>query len=214
MLHNRETGMKKSIRDDFSARVDSRRGRILVADDEEKNRRLLCDILEAEGHGVILVQDGQQALETAFAATPDVVLLDIMMPKMDGFEVCRRLKADPKTASIPVIIVTALVERSDRIKGVAAGADDFLVKPIDREELILRVRNSVYRKHLYDELANKYAELKTMAELRDSLTRMLDADTDTLALLLRRQAQGERTADGLSDRLGEDPQAGGINGAY
>jgi DNA-binding response OmpR family regulator len=121
------------------------------------------------------------------------------MPGMDGFEVCRRLKADPGTAPIPVLIVTSMAERSVRIKGVAAGADDFLTKPIDCEELVLRVRNAVYRKHLYDELAKKYAELKAMAELRKSLTNMINADTDALSLLMRDRLQPDRPAEGKPD---------------
>jgi DNA-binding response OmpR family regulator len=91
------------------------------------------------------------------------------------------------------------VDRAERIKGITAGADDFLSKPFDREEFVLQVRNALNRKRLYDELARKYAELKAMAEIRESLTRMIDADTDALSSLMRQQAQGERVADGISD---------------
>lgn len=91
------------------------------------------------------------------------------------------------------------MDRAERIKGITAGADDFLSKPFDREEFVLQVRNALNRKRLYDELARKYAELKAMAEIRESLTRMIDADTDALSSLMRQQAQGERVADGISD---------------
>jgi CheY-like chemotaxis protein len=192
--------------------LESRTGRILVADDEERNRRLLCVLLEAEGHAITLAEDGQQALQKASASRPDVILLDVMMPKMDGLEVCRRLKADPMTAFIPILIVTAFADRADRIKAVDAGADDFLTKPIDREELVLRIRNALYRKHLYDVLAEKYAELKAMAELRESLTSMLDADTEVLSSLMRPPAQEDRVADRMTGTAG-NPQKGGEHGA-
>ena len=180
--------------------LDSCRGRILVADDEEKNRRLLHDILETQGHEVVLAEDGQQALEKAFAESPDVILLDVMMPKLDGYEVCSRLKKDSRSAPIPVLMITVLTARADRIKGVAAGADDFLSKPIDREELVLRVRNAVYRKRLYDELQNRCRELQAMAELRESLTSLINADTDALAFAMRQRERADGDSQGGGDR--------------
>lgn len=192
--------------------LDTRPGRILVADDEEMNRVILSNILGAQGHVVMLVADGQEAVERALAESPDAILLDVMMPRMDGYEACRRLKADPRTAPIPVLIVTSLSDRADRIRGVDAGADDFLLKPIDREELVLRVRNALYRKHLYDALAEKYAELKAMAEIRETLTNMIDADTEALSLLMRRQAEGEGAADEKPDEMIEDTPERGEHG--
>jgi len=109
-------------------------GRVLVVDDDEKNRRLLADMLDASGYTVRTANDGVEALEQAVAFQPEAILLDIMMPKMDGVEACRRLKADPATASIPVLLTTALHERPDRIRGLAAGANDFLSKPLDVDE--------------------------------------------------------------------------------
>jgi CheY-like chemotaxis protein len=192
--------------DDHAAAVSPRRGRILIAEDEPMNRSLFQRLLKSVGHEVLLAKDGQQALEMACADQPDVILLDVMMPKLNGIEVCRRLKADPLTAPIPILMITGSDERAMRIKGVAAGADDFLTKPIDHEELVLRVRNAVFRKQLFDELAKKYAELKTMAELRDSLTRMLDADTEVLASQIQPQAQ---------DAVGRPGSAqGGDHGAH
>jgi DNA-binding response OmpR family regulator len=165
----------------------ARCGRILVADDEDKNRKLLRDILIAQGHEVLLAEDGQAALDAAFAELPDVILLDVMMPKMNGFDVCRTLKADPRSAPIPILMITVLSAREDRIRGVDAGADDYLSKPIDREELVLRVRNALVRKHLYDDLQNKILELQAMAELRESLTSLINADTDALSLVMRKR---------------------------
>src|ERR1022692_4533428 len=128
------------------------RGFVLVVDDEEQNRSLLRDPLEARGYEIAEAENGLQALEKVAARPPDVILLDLMMPKMDGFEVCRRLKKDLKTAHIPILIVTALSERKERLMGIEAGANDFLNKPIDMQDVILRVGNAVYAKRLHDQL--------------------------------------------------------------
>jgi class 3 adenylate cyclase len=127
-------------------------GCVLVVDDEEQNRSLLRDPLEARGYEVEEAEDGVLALRKIAGHPPDVILLDLMMPNMDGFEVCRRLKQDPKTAHIPILIVTALSDRKERLMGIEAGANDFLNKPIDMQDVILRVGNAVYAKHLHDQL--------------------------------------------------------------
>ena len=188
-------------------------GRILVADDEERCRQLLSRILEAKGDDVILAEDGQQVMEKTFAESPDVVLLDVTMPKVDGYEVCRRLKADARSAPIPIIMITGLADRADRIRGIAAGADDFVLKPFDHEELVLRVRNAVYRKHLYDELQRKYQELRAMTELREGLTRMINADNEALSSLLRQRSQPERAVEGQPDGTDADRPEGCDHGA-
>ena len=113
--------------------------RILVVDDIEANRRLLQAKLEAQYHTVLLAENGMQALEIARRELPEIILLDVMMPGMDGFEVCRRLKADAETSFIPVVMVTALSEMEDRVKGLDAGAEDFLTKPIDDFLLTSRI---------------------------------------------------------------------------
>ena len=133
-------------------RTNAFRGSVLVVDDEEQNRTLLRDPLEARGYEVEEAENGLLALQKIAARPPDVILLDLMMPKMDGFEVCRRLKANPKTAHIPILIVTALSERKERLMGIEAGANDFLNKPIDIQDVTLRVGNAVYTKHLHDQL--------------------------------------------------------------
>jgi class 3 adenylate cyclase len=127
-------------------------GFVLVVDDEEQNRTLLRDPLEARGYEIAEAENGLQALQKVAERPPDVILLDLMMPKMDGFEVCRRLKKDLKTAHIPILMVTALSERKERLMGIEAGANDFLNKPIDIQDVILRVGNAVYAKHLQDQL--------------------------------------------------------------
>lgn len=126
--------------------------RILVVDDIETNRRLLEARLSAEYFEVIEAADGAEALRRARSDAPDLILLDIMMPGMDGFETCRLLKSDPATKHIPVVMVTALDQREDRIKGLEAGADDFLTKPVDDVALFARVRSLLRLKAVMDEL--------------------------------------------------------------
>ena len=127
-------------------------GYVLVVDDEEKNRTLLCDPLEARGYEVGEAENGNEALQKIASRQPDVILLDLMMPRMDGFEVCRLLKKNAKTAHIPILMITALTQRGDRLLGIQAGANDFLNKPIDLQDVMLRVGNADYAKRLYDDL--------------------------------------------------------------
>lgn len=126
--------------------------RILVVDDIETNRRLLEARLSAEYFDVVLAASGAECLEKARDTVPDLILLDIMMPGMDGFETCRQLKADPATRHIPVVMVTALDEREDRVKGLEAGADEFLTKPVNDIALFARVRSLLRLKEVLDEL--------------------------------------------------------------
>ncbi len=125
--------------------------RILVVDDVAPNVRLLEAKLGAEYFDVVTAMNGVDGLARAVESQPDLILLDVMMPGMDGFEVCRRLKTDCKTSHIPIVMVTALGERSDRVRGLEAGADDFLTKPLDDLELFARVRSLVRLKMMTDE---------------------------------------------------------------
>ncbi|CAN7150634.1 PleD family two-component system response regulator [Brevundimonas sp. LjRoot202] len=129
--------------------------RILVVDDVEPNVRLLEAKLTIEYYEVLTAMDGATALEIAAAERPDIILLDVMMPGMDGFETCRRLKADPVTRHIPVVLVTALDGREDKIKGLDVGADDFVTKPIDDVILFARVKSLVRLKAVMDELRER-----------------------------------------------------------
>ena len=151
-------------------------GRILVVDDEPKNRELLRDLLEARGHQVTEAADGHQALAAANDSAPDVVLLDVMMPNLDGMEVCRRLKSTPKTAAIPVLLVTSLSARQERLEGIKAGANDFITKPVDSADLLLRVRNAVAAKQLFDRLEAQYQRLRDLETMRDNLVHMVIHD--------------------------------------
>ncbi len=155
---------------------DSVAGRILVVDDNEANRLLLQEFLELEGHHVLLASNGAEALECAAKHLPDLMLLDVNMPRMDGLEVCRRVRADPVSRALPIILVTALAERSHRLQGIAAGANDYLTKPIDRADLLLRVGNALGLRRLHQEVADQYRQLQELERMRDSLVHMLVHD--------------------------------------
>src|ERR1700691_6548208 len=126
--------------------------RVLVVDDVPANVKLLEARLSAEYFDVVTAMNGAEALAICERAECDLVLLDVMMPDMDGFEVCRRLKSSPATHHIPVVMVTALDQPSDRVRGLEAGADDFLTKPIPEMALIARVRSLSRLKMVTDEL--------------------------------------------------------------
>jgi CheY-like chemotaxis protein len=132
-------------------KVETITGRILIADDNEQNRELLEAYLSDEGHEILMAADGQQTIDVARKEIPDLILLDIMMPKLSGYEVCQKLKTDGTTHRIPVLVVTALKEMGDIQKAVDAGADDFLTKPVHRLELKTRVRSLLRVRHLTNE---------------------------------------------------------------
>ena len=139
---------------------------ILVVDDEDRNRRVLGAILEAEGYRVAQADSGQLALELVRQNRPDLVLLDIMMPEMDGYQVARALKADATTKAIPIVMVTALDDRESRLRGLEAGAEEFVTKPVDRSELRVRVRNLLRLKEFSDFLADHNRILETQVKAR------------------------------------------------
>jgi len=153
--------------------VEAGRSHILVVDDTALNRQFLKDELEGEGYLTSMAEDGEQALAIVAENPPDLILLDVMMPKLDGYEVCRRLKSDERTILIPVVIVTALTATQERIKGIEVGADDFLSKPYNRLELLTRVRSLLKLKRHTDELENAETVLFTLAlsvEAKDPYT--------------------------------------------
>ena len=155
------------------SQVQQRRSRVLVADDTESVRSLFRKLLLSDGHDVVSASDGAAALDAVHQHMPDVILLDVTMPKMDGLEVCRRLKADPATRLTPVVLVTGQADLSDRIRGIEAGADEFLSKPVHPHELRARVRSLTRMKHLIDELDSAEAAFMTLAltiEARDPST--------------------------------------------
>jgi CheY-like chemotaxis protein/class 3 adenylate cyclase len=132
--------------------------KILVVDDNPRNIKLLAELLKAEKHEVITAESGKAALKLVAAEKPDLVLLDVMMPGMNGYEVCQAIRADPATAILPVVLVTAL-DPQERIKGLQAGADDFLTKPVNQPELLARVKSLLRIKSLYDTVQRQSGEL-------------------------------------------------------
>jgi putative two-component system response regulator len=147
--------------------------RILIVDDESVARMALATLLRREGFDVRDVSDGAAALAECASFRPDLILLDILMPGVDGFEVCRRIKATPETRLTPVVLITGLSATEDRIKGINAGADDFLSKPIDFNELLARTRSLLRLKQFTDELENAEGVLFSLAqsiEARDPYT--------------------------------------------
>ena len=136
--------------------------RVLVVDDLLPNIKLLEARLTAEYFDVLTSTNGPEAIEACKAGLCDIVLLDIMMPGMDGFEVCTRLKADPTTSHIPVVMVTALDQAADRVRGLDCGADDFLTKPVNKLELVTRVRSLLRVRLLKRELEKTLRQMKDM----------------------------------------------------
>ena len=137
---------------------------VLVVDDNEQNLELLVAYLEEVDCNILKASGGIEALEIVKRTQPDLVLLDVMMPKLSGFEVCKRLKNDPGTADIPIIMVTALNELTDIERAVDSGTDDFLSKPVNKIELITRVKTMLKLKHLTDKLERTLAYLSEIEE--------------------------------------------------
>lgn len=131
---------------------ESEQPKILVVDDHPASRMTAAALLAVEGYEVLEAENGPAALSMVLQCKPDVILLDVMMPGMDGFEVCRQLKQDEQTRLLPVIFITALNDRRSRIRGIEAGGDDFLTKPFDRLELAARVKSLVRQKRLNEDL--------------------------------------------------------------
>src|SRR5882757_3492389 len=151
----------------------SHKGIILVADDNEANRELLSALLSAEDYQVVCVADGQQALARVNSGSIDLALLDVVMPRPTGFEVCQAMKSKPETRLIPVILLTSLNSDADRIHGIMCGADDFLNKPVNRQELLARANSLLRLKQFTDELDNAETVLFSLAlsiEAKDPYT--------------------------------------------
>ena len=132
---------------------------VLVVDDNQENLELLQAYLEDIDCQTVPACDGLEALEIISREAPDLILLDVMMPKMSGFEVCKRIKNDPKTSDIPIIMVTALNEFGDIERGIDSGTDDFISKPVNKLELLARVKTMLKLKHLSDKLERTLAYL-------------------------------------------------------
>jgi two-component system cell cycle response regulator len=143
--------------------------KVLIVDDSRLIAHVGKTILKASGHEVLVASDGQAGVETAKAEIPDLILLDVVMPVMDGYEVCRHLKADDRTKEIPIIMLTSKAETADKVKGLQMGALDYVTKPFDEAELVARVNIHLRLKELYETVQEKNRQLQEMAN-RDGLT--------------------------------------------
>ena len=147
---------------------------ILIVDDEESGRETLISILEGEDYELVLAENGMQAIEKAKTILPDVILLDVMMPGMTGFEVCERIRNDPPVAEIPIIILTALDDRNSMLAGLKAGADDFITKPFDRFELRARLIGITRLNRYHKLLVEREKFQKAHTELLDAYERTIE----------------------------------------
>ena len=161
--------------------MSERPGRILVVDDVRENVRLLEAVLEAHGYEVVSATDGHSALELAVSTKPDLVLLDVLMPQPDGYEICSRLRAQEETAVLPVIMLTAS-EGAEKTRAIEAGADDFIPKPFNREELLTRIRSLLRIKRYHDTITSQAAEL---LDLNRTLEERVRTQLDQLERLQR-----------------------------
>ena len=142
--------------------------RVLVVDDQAENLDLLTEMLEGEGYEVETARDGLEAVTRALSSPPDVILMDVSMPGLNGVEACRRLKSEARTRLVPIVLVTGLQAREDRLAGMAAGCDDFVTKPVDSELLLARVRNMVRTKSLLADLEQAENVLVSLANVLDA----------------------------------------------
>lgn len=143
--------------------MDTYKPKILAVDDELVNLKLIRAILVPHGYEVITAENGGEALEKLSSEEFDLVLLDVMMPVVNGFDVCRQLKANPRHTDLPVIMITALRSKEDRIRGIEAGAEDFISKPFDQDELLARIKMLLSIKSLHDKLGQAYSKLTTLS---------------------------------------------------
>jgi len=175
--------------------------KILVVDDTSHNVTLLCDLVAAQGYVTVAASSGPEALAKVASEAPQLVLLDVVMPGMDGYEVCRAIRSDPKTAVLPVVMVTAREPADERVRGLEAGADDFLAKPINPDELLARVRSLLRIKTLYDTVE---AQGRQLAEWNVTLERRVAEQV----AYIERLSQLKRF---FSPRLAEMIVAGGAD---
>jgi putative two-component system response regulator len=178
----------------------------LVVDDHPLNLELIEGCLADVDCRVITATDGIEALELVKKDRPDLVLLDVMMPRMDGYEVCQRLKESPEGKLLPVVMVTALGQIADRVRGLEVGADDFIVKPIERVELVARVRSLLRVKQLYDRLDDAQRTIFSLARAVEAKDSALESHTERVGMNARRLGE----ALGLGDETLDDLLWGGV----
>ncbi len=162
--------------------ISYRDGRVLIVEDDLLQRELLSQVVRTYGCEAIAAEEGAEALAMVRQDEPDVVLTDVVMPGMSGLELCRAIKDDISIAHIPVIIVTSLSEKQHMLEGIEAGADEFLTKPIDPQEVGLRIGNAISAKRLFEDLRKNYCRLKELEQARDSLTHMMVHDMRSILM--------------------------------
>ncbi len=194
---------------------DTKPARILIVDDQPLTRELMTLVVRAQGHKTLIATNGAEALAIAEQRALDLVILDVVMPGLDGFEVARRIKAGERSRNVPIIIVSALEDKESRINGLAAGADDFLTRPVDRLELKVRVQNLLRIKRYQDELAAQNAILERKVELRT--VELGRSNRETIHTLIRAAAHRDDESGAhvkrmglyatlLAQRLGSEPE--------
>ncbi|MGB3788103.1 MAG: response regulator, partial [Phormidesmis sp.] len=198
---------------DMPAPLPTEKGDILIVDDRPENLQLLFDALSRQGYELRRVLSGQQALQVAQFDPPDLILLDIRMPKLDGYEVCRRLKAQPQTQGIPVIFLSALDEPLDKVKAFDVGGADYVTKPFQIAEVLARVKHQIRLQHLLGENARQKQEIEERSQSLEAINDELELFTSSVSHDLRSPLRG---LQGLSRALLEDygPQLDQLGTTY
>ena len=188
--------------------LDLKDAQILIVDDVPANIGPLRQPLEAAGYQALIATSGEDALELLQDLVPDLILLDVMMPGIDGFETCRRLKVDPRTAAVPVIFLTARDEAADIAEGFSAGGVDYIVKPFRKEEVLVRVQTHLERARLHNALNERNAELEEANHKLKTANHKLKQEIDqrqALAKKLSRVSEREAERWGIEGFVGQSP---------
>lgn len=179
---------------------DTKPARILIVDDQPLTRELMTLVMQAQGHKTLVATNGAEAIAIVEKRALDLVILDVVMPGLDGFEVARRIRSGARNRNVPIIMVSALDDKESRIQGLAAGADEFLTRPVDRVELKVRVQNLLRMKRFQDELASHNAVLERKVELRTS--ELERSNRETIHTLIRAAAHRDDESGAHVKRMG------------
>lgn len=152
--------------------------KILIVDDEQVNLELACALIAEEGYQTLTAMEGETAYQLVQSEHPDLVMMDVVMPKMNGIEACRKIKTNPLTYSIPIVIITALNSVDDKVKAIKAGANDFITKPFDRLELSARLKSLLRLKAIHDRLEGSLTALKETQQVREALMERASRDLE------------------------------------
>jgi signal transduction histidine kinase len=195
--------------------VDGPTQTVLVVDDDPSICELITKVLTGDGYQVVVASRGDEGLAQVRVCHPDIIPLDVAMPGMNGIEVCRRLHSDPETAHLPVLMITGHRRRETRLEGIAAGARDFLLKPLDIADFRVRVRNAGEMKRLYDESEQRFKHIKELENLRDSLVHMIVHDLKSpLSAVLGNLQLMEMSLPGEADSDIQTALADGLDSAW